>query len=382
MRSIEGNLTEEIKRAIGSERVVAANAFSVKTYRELVEHVAKLAYLNKDHLLFFRGQTMDYRNKAGASTFYPSIYRGDYVPRHEVRYRFDVLQGASRLLADEFTKRNLPGAPELRRKKYIQWGILQHYEVCDTPLLDITHSLRVAGSFATNGNEGEYGYVFVFGLPYLTNRISVNSEHDLVNIRLLSICPPNALRPYYQDGYVAGTEDVHDEYENKSELDFNNRLIAKFRIENSSKFWGKHFPSVPHEALYPRKDEVLDLCQIVKQDADRDLQSGTIGDFLKQWTELEQLLLERTRNERDRPTVRDAMKTMLKLGVINEEIASSLDHVRRFRNEVVHRPQKVRSSEIGKYQSIVASTLESLRGEAGEITGVGESSLSNADKLK
>jgi len=60
--------------------------------------------------------------------------------------------------------------------------------------------LRVACSFATMDNENEFAYIFVFGLPYFTNRITINSEHDIINIRLLSICPPTALRPYFQEG--------------------------------------------------------------------------------------------------------------------------------------------------------------------------------------
>ena len=45
-------------------------------------------------------------------------------------------------------------------------------------------------------------FVYVFGLPYYHNRISIDSEHDLVNIRLLSIMPPEALRAYFQEGFL------------------------------------------------------------------------------------------------------------------------------------------------------------------------------------
>ena len=77
MRNIEPALTKDIIRHIGSKPVGKAMPYPIKTYRQLVEQVAHLSYLNKDHLLFFRGQTQDYLNKAGASTFYPSIYRED-----------------------------------------------------------------------------------------------------------------------------------------------------------------------------------------------------------------------------------------------------------------------------------------------------------------
>ena len=114
----------------------------------------------------------------------------------------------------------------MRRRKYVQWSILQHYEVCATPLLDLTHSLLVACSFAFLSGASE-PLVLVFGLPFFTNRISINSEHDLVNVRLLSICPPEALRPYFQEGYLAGTDGVLAEFDSKTELDFANRLVAK-----------------------------------------------------------------------------------------------------------------------------------------------------------
>ena len=79
-------------------------------------------------------------------------------------------------------------------------------------------------------NGGENGYVYIFGLPYLFGRISINSEHDIVNVRLLSIAPPGALRPYFQEGYLAGTTDITTEYRTKTRLDFKNRLAKEHRF--------------------------------------------------------------------------------------------------------------------------------------------------------
>src|SRR5439155_19922418 len=99
--------------------------------------------------------------------------------------RFDLLDEAAKLLVEEIKAAKIGGHRELRYKRYMQWSILQHYEVVATPLLDITHSLRVACSFAQLRSADPKCYVYVFGLPYLTNRISFNSEHDVVNVRLL-----------------------------------------------------------------------------------------------------------------------------------------------------------------------------------------------------
>ncbi len=264
MRRITPALTSELFHYFGNPakvRIGAAPAFPIQTFRELVEHVARLSFVNKDHMLFYRGQAADYRNKAGVSTFYPTIYRGDYLPQSDLNTRFSILKEKGRALTRLFAERKIEGHREVKKRKNIQWSILQHYEVCPTPFLDFTHSLRVAASFALSNNETDKGYVFIFALPYPTNRISLNSEHDLVNIRLLSICPPTALRPYFQEGYLVSTDGVTDSYDVKSELDFNNRLVAKFEIPNHVSFWGRHFDGIPEHLLYPDNDPVLELCK-------------------------------------------------------------------------------------------------------------------------
>lgn len=198
MREIRPQLTPELQTHCGRTPVWRARPFSVSTFGELVEHVAKLAYANRDDLLFFRGQDKDYQSKADGTTLYPSIYREDALPARELRHRFDLLEQAARLLVEQFKFARIEGHRELRQKRYIQWSIIQHYGVAATPLLDLTHSLRVACSFAQLRSTDPTCYVYVLGLPYVTNRITINSEHDIVNIRLLSICPPAALRPYFQ----------------------------------------------------------------------------------------------------------------------------------------------------------------------------------------
>lgn len=267
MREITPKLTQELQTHCKDQPVWRAEAYSVSTFRALVEHVAKLAYANRDELLFFRGQDEDYQSKAGGTTLYPAIYRGDVVPTRELRQRFDLLEQASRLLGDRFRNARVAGHSELRRKRFIQWSILQHYEVVPTPLIDLTHSLRVACSFAQLRSVGPTCYVYVLGLPYVTNRITINSEHDVVNVRLLSICPPSALRPYFQEAYLAGTADVTMDFESKTELDFRNRLIAKFAIPRArSAFWGHGFDRIPKAALFPRGDEIRGLCANLKAD--------------------------------------------------------------------------------------------------------------------
>ena len=105
MRHIQPDLTEELLEHFKDpNKVGSSEPFLVHTFRELVEHTAKLSFRNKDYLLFYRGQSTDYRNKAGNSTFYPSIYRGDYLPIRELTNRYDILEGASKALVQLFEK--------------------------------------------------------------------------------------------------------------------------------------------------------------------------------------------------------------------------------------------------------------------------------------
>lgn len=273
MREITPSFFPDLEKHVESQVLRKTAPYPVQTYYELVRKVAQLSFFNKDFLLFYRGQDQDYQNKAGSSTFYPTIYRKDILTSQEIRARFEILKMAADKLSDAFDQEKLDGRIDIRRKPYIAWSILQHYGVCDTPLLDLTQSLRVAATFAQLNNPSDHGIVFVFGLPYTTNRITYNSEHDLVIIRLLSICPPEALRPYFQEGYLCGTLDITDTYSNKSELDFKNRLIAKFSIPTAASFWGSGFSRIPKNLLFPDFDRIEAICLRIREETHNQMKS-------------------------------------------------------------------------------------------------------------
>lgn len=360
MRTIEGKITRDMKDIVDENNIAKGNGYPVKTFRALVEITAALAYLNKDYLLFYRGQSTDHKSKSEKSSFYPSIYRGDYLPKREIEHRFDILSEASHKLIDLLGKEKISGAPELRRKKYIQWSILQHYEVCGTPLLDFTQSLRVACSFAQQNNESNEAYIYVFGMPYITNRISINSEHDLVNVRLLSICPPEALRPYFQEGYLTATSDVDSEYDSKSELDFNRRLIAKFRIPNNKRFWGSNFSSIPESALYPQKDRFEKICNEIKLDVRRELKPGEIGEFLSKWADLEEFVTSIGNIPKEHATFFSSLKSLKYSETLDPITYNNLDKLRRFRNQIVHKPKAVDINEVESYLSLLDDVSREL----------------------
>jgi len=265
MREATPQLTEALKRHFG-DSVARPDAFPVPSYNELVKIVAELSYLNRDNLLFFRGQTRDHRNKAGASTLYPSLYRKNVISKAKLEYDFAVLKEISALLVEETKHHDRRAADEIRRKQYIQWSLIQHYEVYETPLLDLTQSLRVACSFAQADKDAKEAFVYVLGLPYMPNGISINSEQEIINIRLLSACPALALRPYFQEGFLVGTADLTDNYDDKNELDFNRRLIAKFAIPNDDRFWEGNLGKIPEELLFldEKNDVMYKICSSIR----------------------------------------------------------------------------------------------------------------------
>ena len=197
------------------------------------------------------------------------------------------------------------------------------------------------------------------GLPYITNRISINSEHDIVNVRLLSICPPDAKRPYYQEGYLAGTDEVTTEYESKDELDFNNRLIAKFQLERGSKFWDSGFDVIPRSILYPEEDLVKEICSGIRLELGElgtEVGPGDLGRFLQEWTDLENIILSMARNYQEKVfSFREAVNVLTRKELLPSDLSEQLDHLRQIRNFAVHEPRKMKSQDLVEaLQSVIA----------------------------
>ena len=64
MRHIEARISTKMKNLVDENNISGSEGLYVNDFGELVEHTASLAYLNKDHLLFYRGQNSDYKNKS------------------------------------------------------------------------------------------------------------------------------------------------------------------------------------------------------------------------------------------------------------------------------------------------------------------------------
>ncbi|CAM2139735.1 FRG domain-containing protein [Pararobbsia alpina] len=248
------------------------NGHFVNNFLELASKVAELQFRNRDHVLLFRGQRADHRNTQHNSTLKPTLFRarkGNPTPT-ELQQRFEVLEAAEAYLAEEYVNDGFLGMQRLQRQRIVRWAVLQHYEVCPTPLIDVTHSLRIAASFASHGAQTE-AFLFVLGIPFLGGGLTASAEAGLQAVRLSSVCPPAALRPHVQEGYLLGEYPEMGGFKQKElyrhfEMDFGRRLIAKFWF-NPQTFWtDANFPLVSETALYPpiEWDPLMQLAARVK----------------------------------------------------------------------------------------------------------------------
>lgn len=237
--------------------------FEVSSYDKLVSSVAQVAFYNKDHVLLFRGQPIEHVTNAddiSRTVLKPSLFRailGEPL-KLALPQRFARLKRAESLLVESWKKDELAGLEDIVRHRILRWSILQHYEVCKTPLLDATHSLRVAVSFAAAGTNRRKAVLYVLAVPQLSGAVTASAEAGLQIVRLSGICPPSARRPHFQEGYLLGEYPEIDTVEQKRnyeafENDFCRRLIAKFRLDLSGFRDDKIFPLLPDRALYPDK---------------------------------------------------------------------------------------------------------------------------------
>lgn len=354
MKKIEGKLTEQIKSFIGSDSVAVSPGFPVETFSDLQMHMAQLSCLNKDYILFYRGQKSDYKadSRSMESSFYPTIYRGTLTPDvKEIRWR--QLEYASNKLVEYLKNEKISSTKIIERKHLLQWSILQHYEVVPTPLIDVTQSLRVACSFALLDNpigEGEdRAFVYAFGLPYVNHRISIDSEDYLTNIRLLSIAPPEALRPYHQEGFLVGEDFIQKEFADKKELDLNRRLIAKFSIPKNNSFWNSE-TAMEKSILYPQNDIINDICRKICEDVNKvfayaeqyDISSfvstSDFMSFITHWATIEKILKRSYSMRMGNDDKWTSLPSIVKDLGLNDDLTKQLLKTSQIRNIVIHDP--------------------------------------------
>jgi len=264
-----------VKRVKDIATVRAGPGHRVTSFLELAKKVADLQFRNREHVLLFRGQGEDYLSGKNLTMLKPSIFRHNIphkIPGEvQLTRRFDKLKSAERELVYRYENAGLLKPELLKRQRILRWSILQHYHVCGTPLLDVTHSLRIAASFASLNSSGD-AFVFVLGAPNLSGAITASAEAGLQIVRLSSVCPPTVVRPHIQEGYLLGEYPDISKYGQKAlyhayEIDFGRRLVAKFRFDPLT-FWKPDtFPKVEEADLTPHAldDPLSKLADEVRQ---------------------------------------------------------------------------------------------------------------------
>lgn len=256
-----------------SSEVRHSEAKPLRNYSELVEELAKVAYYNVGFSFFYRGQSDDFSTlhpktrSRKATSIYPTIFRnkGGKLSSTVLAERYSKLDLATSALIREFKKEGFDSFKRMKKFPELAWSVLQHYEVCRTPLTDVTHSARVASSFALPENQrSSSGYFYVLALPNSNEGFGYSVDNELVTLRLLNVCPPEAKRPFFQEGYLVGSFPYHVRRK-RPEYDVAVRLVAKYKLLGGN-FWCGDFPSIPPNSLSPRIDKVKSICEKIRQE--------------------------------------------------------------------------------------------------------------------
>lgn len=262
------NKNDDWRKLAKLDEVRTSNPRFVTTYDDLVKDVAQILHRHRNLTIFYRGQPTDYKEK-GKTIILPSIYRKKDETKLFVKRNFEILKLTTDKLKDSFRGHSFTGSSLLNKYPEIAWSLLQHYEVCATPLLDLTQSLHVACSFAIDEerNNNATGIVYLIGMPWQTDAIGYNSYEELLNIKLLCICPPQAQRPFFQEGFLAGPFPNYrlNDSTRIEQFDFGRRLVAKFEIPKSNEFWDPGFSIIPHNKLYQPEDPIKSICDQLKR---------------------------------------------------------------------------------------------------------------------
>ena len=263
-------------RPVSNQKIRAGEGHPVFTFFELAMKVAELQFLNRDHVLLFRGQTIDHRSSEGNTMLNPTLFRlsGERLLNAKtLQARFERLNAAEAHLVRLYREAKFRGIDRLARHRTIRWAILQHYDVCRTPLLDVTQSLRISASFAAGKNGSGDAYLYVLGVPNRSGAVTASSEAGLQIICLSSACPPEAVRPHMQEGYLLGEYPEVADYDQNSrysyhEMDFSRRLVAKFKLKLKEFWHSKNFPPASVESIYPKelRDPLLLMTHQIKKE--------------------------------------------------------------------------------------------------------------------
>ena len=117
MKEIKPNFPESFTQlGITEDNFLSNEGIVVNNFGELRKYIAELSCLHPDSILFFRGQHTDhkrpYGKKGNASTFLPSIYRGN-PSQYELITKWNKLE-----LATELLVKQLNNHPDINKEEF------------------------------------------------------------------------------------------------------------------------------------------------------------------------------------------------------------------------------------------------------------------------
>ena len=226
---------EMLSLNVQRRKILKSSGHFVHSLQELRSKVAELGFFNSQEVFLFKGQSVDDKNSQGLSSLRPSIFqpvveRGPSPVR--LVKRMGTLREAEGYLFDLYKRENFPNLSEIGHHRLRRWAILEHYGVCRTPLLEVTKSLRMAASQATD-LASERGYVYVLGVPAIAGAMTVDAKGELSIIRLSSVCPPPLINDATLHTFMLAEHHHLSDYEVNStamnfDVNFKHRVYAKF----------------------------------------------------------------------------------------------------------------------------------------------------------
>lgn len=268
-----------MQRIIGSGIFKARDISKPQDFRDLSDWMAYLTWKHRGFQLFFRGQSRDYTTRPDGEPetgfcLYPSIFRnlpGEHGAQ-PVYDRYERLSLAQRALLEVLREKEPLSLPQgLRRQvsrdRLLQWAVLQHYEICATPLLDVTLSIPHALAFAQGDSDSE-PHLYVLALPPQTSAVSISAEEELVVIDLAKVCPPELRRPHFQVGFLLGEYPAVEDYQHhvktgdtKQSFDFRQRLVGVAKLGSFN--WDSA-PIPAEDLILPPDDGFLEMAQEIR----------------------------------------------------------------------------------------------------------------------
>lgn len=251
------------------------NGLKVGSYKELLLKVAELNYSNQDLTLVFRGQSQDFKTNIGykSSGLYPTIFRNPPArcsvgaPK-VVDFKFKLLNDASSGLRDIASKLPQRVQRNVRNIEVLRWALIQHYEITDTPYLDLTPKIDVALNFALQEAK-DYCYLYVIGLPNQNSIYQGSVTDSIESVYLPRYCPPEFIRPHIQNGFVVGEfppvknyQDRREAGDTRAPYNFHNRMVCKFKIPVS--FNKEGMANLTSDFLLSSDDAFLEIAEEIK----------------------------------------------------------------------------------------------------------------------